>query len=89
MTKKIILTLIIGLLPFLLLAQKVIQLWPNGAPGTSEWNWKEGKTSSGPGESVVFNVVKPTLTVYVPDRLKANGTAIVICLGTFAVVYCR
>jgi acetyl esterase/lipase len=34
-----------------------------------------------PVGTVVFNVVKPTLTAYLPDRVKATGTGIIIAPG--------
>lgn len=40
-------------------------LWPNGAPGAK-------------GDAAAD---KPTLTIYLPEKEKANGTAIVICPG--------
>jgi len=40
-------------------------LWPNGAPGA-----KGDKPED-----------KPTLTIFLPERSKANGTAVVICPG--------
>src|SRR5882757_8873295 len=43
----------------------VIPLWPDGAPGAL------GKTDKD----------TPTLTVYLPDKEKATGAALVICPG--------
>jgi endo-1,4-beta-xylanase len=62
----------------------VIPLWASGAPGS------EGKTETevivdsgknGVHERRVSRVHNPTLTVYLPPRAKANGTAVVICPG--------
>ncbi len=42
----------------------------------------EGKgRKNTPIGTVVFNVVTPTLTVYLPEATKATGTGIIIALG--------
>src|SRR4030042_4450347 len=46
-------------------SQKVELLWPEGAPGAK---------GSEDGD-------KPSLTIYLPPKEKANGTAVVICPG--------
>jgi acetyl esterase/lipase/lysophospholipase L1-like esterase len=64
--------------------QKVIQLYNGAAPGSENWNWDEQFIDSSKNmfrTNIVYNVSKPTLTVYVPDPSVANGTAIVICPG--------
>jgi acetyl esterase/lipase len=61
-------------------AQTVITLYktiPNSINNSSvteknDTNVKRGKVS---------NVITPTLTAYLPEKLKANGTAIIICPG--------
>jgi len=74
MTKKpVYLILIISVLTSLSFAQqeKVVSaftveyLWPDGAPGA------KGDTEND----------KPTLTIYLPPKEKANGTSVVICPG--------
>ena len=82
MNKKLSLLLLTCLMPVMLMAQKVIQLWPDGAPGTADWTLKEGETfSKAWNTKVVYNVVKPTLTVYPADPATAGGTAMVVCPG--------
>jgi acetyl esterase/lipase len=54
-----------------------IPLWDNGAPGSEA---RAGESEEIAGENVC-NVHNPTLTPYVPEREKANGTAVVICPG--------
>lgn len=64
--------------------QKVIQLYNGAAPGSESWNWNEQILDSSKNmfkTNLVYNVVKPTLTVYMPDASVANGSAIVICPG--------
>jgi len=58
-------------------AQKVIKLWPNGAPGNNECPQPEETFN---GKMVRF-VSEPTLTIYLPDKEKNTGAAIVICPG--------
>src|SRR3954464_3288240 len=64
--------------------QKVIQLYNGAAPGSENWNWDEKFQDSSKNmfrTNLVYDVSKPTLTVYAPDPSVANGTAIVICPG--------
>lgn len=62
-------------------AQSVIRVWPGVAPGSEHWTQKERVIENTPVGTVVFNVVTPTLTAYLPDRSKATGTAIIIAPG--------
>ncbi len=61
----------------LAVAQKVVKLWPNGAPGNNECPQPEETFN---GKMVRF-VSEPTLTIYLPDNDKNTGAAIVICPG--------
>jgi acetyl esterase/lipase len=61
-------------------AQKVIPLYSGKAPGSEKWNWQEKEISTF-GMPVVYNVVDPTLTAYLPDPAIANGTAVIIAPG--------
>ena len=58
--------------------QKVIPLYKGPVPGSESWSWSEAITAE---SQVVYNVSKPTLTVFAPESGQANGTAIVICPG--------
>ena len=64
-----------------LFAALVINLWPGTAPGSEGWTQKERTYTNTPVGTVVMNVVNPTLTVYLPERSKANGTATIIAPG--------
>lgn len=60
--------------------EKEILLWPNGAPGA------EGKTGNEKlrvvdGDHVISNIHRPSVTVYLPSREKATGTAVIIAPG--------
>ncbi len=58
-------------------AQNVMKLWPNGAPGNNECPQPEEMFE---GRRVRF-VSDPTITIYLPEKEKNTGAAIVICPG--------
>ena len=61
---------------------KVVQIYEGAVPGTESWDWQEGiQEGSTWRTQVVYNVAKPSLTIYKPDPAIANGTAVVICPG--------
>jgi len=60
---------------------QTLNIWPGPAPGSENWTQKETAVANTPLGTVVFNVVNPTLTVYLPERNKANGTGVVIAPG--------
>jgi predicted peptidase len=62
--------------------QQVIQLYNGPAPGSESWDWNEAENDNNTWQTkVVYNVSKPTLTVFAPSPDKSNGTAVVICPG--------
>ena len=68
------------LLPATLLAAdepQVIHLWPNGAPGFESRKDIPEQAAS----YWVRNINNPSITVFLPPREKANGTAVLICPG--------
>jgi acetyl esterase/lipase len=62
-------------------AQQVLNIWPGVAPGSEHWTQKERIIENTPVGTVVFNVVTPTLTVYLPERAKSTGTGVIIAPG--------
>ena len=58
-----------------------IDIWPGGAPGSEQWTQQETSFTDPMGAVRVRNVVKPTLTPYLPDPALANGTAVVVAPG--------
>ena len=60
---------------------QTLNIWPGVAPGSENWTQKERIVDSTPIGTVVFNVVTPTLTVYLPERTKATGTGVIIAPG--------
>jgi acetyl esterase/lipase len=78
MKTYVITTALILMVAFVSAQQKVIPLYNGPAPGSETWTWSEAVMTDKP---VVYNVSKPTLTVYAPEAGKSNGAAIVICPG--------
>ncbi len=60
---------------------QVIDLWPGVAPGSERWTQQERTIEGTPVGTVVMNVVKPTITAYLPERSKATGAGVVIAPG--------
>jgi acetyl esterase/lipase len=62
--------------------QKVIQLYNGPAPGSENWNWEEKETAKNPMKfKIIYNVTRPTLTIYSPDTATVNGSAIIVFPG--------
>jgi acetyl esterase/lipase len=62
-------------------SSQVVNVWPGAAPGSEGWTQKERSVENTPLGTVVFNVVTPTLTAYLPERSKATGTGVIIAPG--------
>jgi len=60
---------------------RVIPVWPKDAPVSEKWTQKEVKFRSALLGEIVRNVTHPTLTAFLPERSKANGTAVIVCAG--------
>jgi acetyl esterase/lipase len=60
---------------------QVIPVWPGTAPGSENWTQKEVEYLNQGGKKMVRNVVKPTLTLFLPNPSLANGTAVIVCPG--------
>lgn len=62
----------------------VIKLWPDGVPDAPAQVTAESVRERGNAAKTnrsISNVHEPTITVYLPAKDKANGTAVVICPG--------
>jgi enterochelin esterase family protein len=64
------------------LSQKVIPLYEGKPKGSESWTWSEQTSTQNMfNTELVYNVVQPTLTAYLPHPQNANGTAVVIAPG--------
>lgn len=62
--------------------EEVIHLYPGPAPGSEDWKQEERENRTNLWQTrVVYNVARPTLTVFPAEPAKASGTAVVICPG--------
>jgi acetyl esterase/lipase len=71
------------LLSSVALAQdQTVYLYPGAAPGSESWDWEEGiNTQNFFNTEAVYNVTRPSLTIYRPAPDKATGTAVIIAPG--------
>jgi len=60
---------------------QVENIWPGVPPGSENWTHKEMRAENTPLGTVIFNVVTPTLTAFLPERAKATGAGVVIAPG--------
>jgi acetyl esterase/lipase len=60
---------------------QTVNLWPGIAPGSEQWTHEERLIEDTPLGTVVFNVVTPTLTAYLPDSAQATGAGVIIAPG--------
>jgi lysophospholipase L1-like esterase/dienelactone hydrolase len=76
------LTLLWAVIAQFAVAQNVIQLYEGKPKGSENWTWTEQTNSKNMfNTEVVYNVVQPTITAYLPPKELATGTAIVIAPG--------
>jgi acetyl esterase/lipase len=59
----------------------VIPVWPDEKPGPDKESTTTLTTPEGEEVRPVWNVTRPTLTLFRADPAKANGTAIIVCPG--------
>ena len=60
---------------------EVMNLYNGPAPGTENWKHEEVKTIDKKGAIHYFNISKPSISVYLPEKSKATGAAMVVCPG--------
>jgi acetyl esterase/lipase len=62
-------------------AQQTIPLYENKVPNSKPYTTKEYWEPVDNGDTIVHFISQPTLTLFLPAKEKANGTAVVICPG--------
>jgi acetyl esterase/lipase len=67
------------LLPFAVHAQRIINLYTGKIPDSKKTALKD--IPENPSEGLIRRVITPTLQMYLPEKDKASGAAIVICPG--------
>ena len=66
-----------------------MRIWRGPAPGSESWTQQERTIRDTPIGTVIFNVLTPTITPYLPDRAKAGGTAVIVAPGGGCVALSR
>jgi len=80
--KNLQLLLFFFLITQLSVAQEVISLYEGKPAGSENWTWSEQtNTQNAFNTEVVYNVVEPTITAYLPPYYLATGTAVIIAPG--------
>lgn len=62
-------------------SSQTLPIWPGVAPGSEHWTQQERIVEHTPLGAVVFNVVTPSLTVFLPEPTKATGTGVIVAPG--------
>jgi acetyl esterase/lipase len=65
----------------LTIAPQTVPIWNGVAPGSEKWTQRETVVHGTPLGTIAINVVKPTLTAYLPDPKKATGTGVIVAPG--------
>ena len=62
-------------------AQKIIPLYEGKIPNARETEDQESAETRPDGTVIISKISRPTLSIYRPEKGKANGTAVLICPG--------
>jgi acetyl esterase/lipase len=62
-------------------AQQTIPLYEGKVPNSKPYATKEWWEPQDNGDTLVHYISHPTLTIFLPEKSKSNGTAVVICPG--------
>jgi len=79
--KKVLLLILCTLTGIAASAQKEIPLFDGAIPGAKPHANREVSVNGADGNPRISKVSIPTLTVFLPPKEKANGTAVIICPG--------
>ena len=66
------------LVPVVIKAQEVVNIYPDVIPNSKKSDKIE---SANANSSIIRGVTKPTLEIYLPEKEKATGAAVIICPG--------
>ncbi len=80
MKKIVTLISLLYFTPLLMMSQTIIPLYKDSIPN-SKPSKDEEKSEQSNGILIISKVSKPTLSIYLPSKEKATGTAVVICPG--------
>src|SRR6185312_16747331 len=81
MKKNIVACLVIICSMQNLYAQQTITLYDGKIPNSKPYTTKEWWQPQSNGDTIVHYISQPTLTIFLPEKSKANGTAVIICPG--------
>jgi len=61
---------------------QVLPVYPGPAPGSEAWDWKES-AAMGPQDGILrlANVTRPTVSVFLPEKNRATGAAVLVVPG--------
>ncbi len=62
-------------------AQQTIPLYTGNVPNSKPYITKESWEPQNNGDTIVGLISRPTLSIFLPPKEKANGTAVIICPG--------
>lgn len=62
-------------------AQQVIRLYAGAAPGSERWTIAETVRATPGGGAIISNVRDPSITAFLPDPARANGSAMIFLPG--------
>lgn len=79
--KKIVSALLFYFFMKPIYAQQTMPLYDGAVPNSKPYTTKELWEPQSDGDTIVHYTSQPTLTVFLPNKSVANGTAIVICPG--------
>lgn len=81
MKKIFIISLLITCIMQEMYAQQTIPLYEGKVPNSKPYMTKEFWEPQSNGDTIVHYISQPTLTIFLPEKSKANGTAVIICPG--------
>ena len=79
--KRIFITALFIFCVMQMYAQQTIPLYDGKIPNSKPYTTKEWWEPQDNGDTIVHFISQPTLTIFLPEKFKANGTAVVICPG--------